>query len=124
MSLVQTPKLREHLPNHLALHIGQSEIAALEAVGETLVVDPQTVEDGRLQIVNVHRVFDDIVGIVIGLAEGNAGLHTAAGDPYGETPAMVIAAIIRRSEPPLAIDGAPELSAPDHQRIVQHAPLR
>jgi hypothetical protein len=31
--------LRENLTNHFALHIGQSELAALKAVGQSLVID-------------------------------------------------------------------------------------
>ena len=51
------PALREHLFDDLSADIGQAEIAALKAVGQAFVVDPQTVKNCCLEIMNVDRVF-------------------------------------------------------------------
>ena len=56
------------------LDIGQAEVAALVAVGQARVVDPQEVEDGGVQVVDVDRVLDDVVGEVVGLAVGDPRL--------------------------------------------------
>ena len=47
---------REHLLHDLAVHVGEPEVAALEAVGQLLVIDPHQVQDGGLQVVDRHRI--------------------------------------------------------------------
>lgn len=49
------------------MHVGEPEIPPLEPVREPPVVDAQTVQDRRLQIVDVDRILDDVVGQVVGL---------------------------------------------------------
>src|SRR5260221_11989188 len=44
----------------VAVHVGQAEVAALEAVGEALVLDAQQVQHGRLEVVHVHGLLDDV----------------------------------------------------------------
>ena len=59
----------ENLLDHLAADIRQSEIAALEAIGQPGVVEAEQVQDRRLEVVNVHRVFDDVEAEFVGRAE-------------------------------------------------------
>lgn len=40
----------------MAVHVGEAVAAALEAVGELLVVDAEEMQDRRVQVVDVHRV--------------------------------------------------------------------
>jgi len=37
------------------MHVGQAVVAALEAVGELLVVEAEQMEQRRVQVVHVHR---------------------------------------------------------------------
>src|SRR5439155_20045794 len=108
---------------YFAAHIGKPKIAALKPIRKPEVVDAQALENGGLQIMHVHRVFGDVVPVVVGLAERNARLYAAAGQPDGEAAAVVIAAIIGRGKPTLAVYGPAEFAAPNHQRVVQHAAL-
>ena len=48
----------QNLLDHLAVDVGQPEVAAGVPVGESLVVQPQQVQDGRVQVVDVHLVLD------------------------------------------------------------------
>src|SRR5437867_2059798 len=98
------------------MNIRQAEIPPLKAVSQFLVVDAQAVKDGRVEIVDVHRVFGDIVAVVIRLAEADAGLDAAAGHPDGKAAAVMVASIVLLFNLALAIDGAPELAAPNHER--------
>ena len=41
----------------MAVDISQTELAALETVGQAFVVDAEEMEDGGLEIVDVDRVF-------------------------------------------------------------------
>ena len=49
------PSLRNHLRHHLAVDVGEPEVAALEAVGQRRGRCP-SVEDGGVQVVDVDRV--------------------------------------------------------------------
>jgi hypothetical protein len=63
----------------------------LKPVGELRVIEAETVEDGRLKIVNVNLVLRDMIAQVIRLSVANAGLDTAARHPNGETMRVMIA---------------------------------
>ncbi len=47
--------------HYLSADICQPEMAALEFVGQARVVDPDTTQDGGLQIVHMDRVIGDVV---------------------------------------------------------------
>ena len=101
------------------MDVREAKVAALEAVGELLVIDPHAVQDGRVQIVDVDRVFGDIVTVVVGLAETETSLDSTAGHPDRITAAMMIAAIVFFFNFSLAIDGAAKFAAPDNQGVFQ-----
>ena len=52
----------------LAVNVGQAEVAALEAVGQPCVIDAQEMQDRGVEVVDLDRVLDDVVGEVVGLA--------------------------------------------------------
>ena len=62
------------------MHVGQAEIAALEAVGQLLVVDAQAMQQRGVEVVNVHRLLGDVVREIVGLAVGNDTLKSGLGD--------------------------------------------
>ena len=65
-----------------------------------------------------------VVGEVVGLAEGEAALHAAAGHPDGEdVGVMVSAERFLVVDVALAERSAAELAAPDDQRVVEQAAL-
>ena len=93
------------------MHIGEAEIPALEAEGEMLVVDPQEMQNRRLQIVYVYFVPSDVVTEVVGLAVDDAALDTTAGHPDREAAGVVIAAECFAAR--LRVGSTPELAPPD-----------
>src|SRR5262249_17979933 len=116
-------ELGKNLPHYIPMYIRQPEIASLEAVRQARVLDAEAVEDGRVQVVDVHRVARDVVAVIVGLAELEAGANAAAGHPEREAAAVMIAAVVGRSECALAVDRAAGLAAPDDDRIVEQAAL-
>ena len=66
---------------------------------------------------------DDVVAEVVGLADGHARLDAAAGQPHRERARMVVAAQEVRAVARLVHRRAPELAAPDDQRVVEQAAL-
>ncbi len=92
---------REDAPDRvLLLDAGHSHIQSLRLEGQPPVVDAQAVQDRRVHGVDMHRVFDDVVAEIVGLAVADAALDAAAGHPDGEAARMVIAAVVLRVRPP------------------------
>ena len=60
--------LRDNLSDHLAMHISETEVPPLEAVGKPLVVDPQQVKDGGLEVMDVKGVPGDVVAELAGFS--------------------------------------------------------
>src|SRR5213596_706438 len=71
--------LRDDLTGDVATHVGESKIAAAVSVGQLLVIDPHQVQEGGMQIMDVHRVLDSGVANLIGGAVDHAALDAAAG---------------------------------------------
>ena len=87
------------------------------------VVDAEQLQNRGMQVMHVHRVFGDVVTKIVGLADRHAGLDATPGHPRGEAARMMVAAVVVFGEPALAIDRTPELAAPNHERVVEHAAL-
>jgi hypothetical protein len=66
------------------MHISKPELSALVAVGQLGVIDPGEVEDGRLHLVHVDEILDEVPTVFIGLAVGSSRFHSSAGHPPGE----------------------------------------
>ena len=52
---------REQPVHDLAADVGEAVVAALEAERQLLVVEPEQVQQRRVQVVDVHRVLGDVV---------------------------------------------------------------
>src|SRR5215471_9580106 len=77
----------------------------------------------RLQVEDADRLRDDVVAVIVGLADRYALLDASAGDPHREIARVMIAPVIGLGQLALAIDRAPEFPAPDDQRVVEQAAL-
>ena len=77
----------------------------------------------RVQVVDVHGVFDDVVAELVGLAVRVAGFDAAAGEPPREAAAVMIAADERVVDLALRERRAAELAAEHHERVVEQAAL-
>src|SRR6184192_1541723 len=106
--------LGQHFFDEVAVDVGEAEVAALEAVGETLVVEAEEVEDGGLEVVDVVLFLDGGEAELIGLAD-DAVSDAAAGDVHGEGVDVMVAA---DGDADLAHRRAAELAAPDDERVV------
>ena len=53
------------------MNIGQTEVAPLELEDVPGVVDPEEVEDGGVQVIDLDGVANDVVREVVGLAEAS-----------------------------------------------------
>jgi hypothetical protein len=62
----------------------ESEFAALETVGEFRVIDAHEMQHRRMQVMNGNRVLMMLYPTSSVLANGDARLHAAAGQPHCE----------------------------------------
>jgi hypothetical protein len=62
--------------------------------GETLMVDPEEMQDRRLKVPYVHWILDDIVGKIVSLTVDHAPFDATTCHPEGKAAWMVVAAII------------------------------
>ena len=90
-------------------------------VGESFMIKAQQVQHGGMEVTNVNRIFDDVVGKVISLTIDLAGAGTATTHPHGEAAGVMVAAIVLLGEAPLGIDRAAKFTAPDDQRVIKQA---
>src|SRR5438876_5309106 len=96
--------LRQNCLHHLTMHIRQPEIPPLEPIRQPRMVDPQAVQNRRVEIMHVHRVLHDVVAVIIRLAVADPRLDSAAGHPERKASPMMIAAMVRGRQRTLAVN--------------------
>ena len=84
------------------------------------MVEPEQVEQGCVQVVDVDAAFDHVEAELVGSTQGDARLDAAAGQPHGESVRVVVAAVVPA---PLDHRRAAELATPDHQGVLEHPAL-
>lgn len=98
------------------MDVGQAEVPPGMPIREFRMVQAQQMQDRRVQIVEVDLVLDAVVAVFIRLTVGLACLGTSAGEPHRESVRVVVPAVRV-----LGRRRAPELSTPDHKRLVKQA---
>lgn len=86
-------RLCEQLVDHLAVDVGQPEIAALESEGQLRVVEAEKVHHRRVEVVDVDAVLGDVEAEFVALAHDEPLFHAASGEPHGERVRVMVAAI-------------------------------
>ena len=92
-TLICCGRLAQDRLDHVAVDVGQPEVAAGVAIDQPGVVDSHQVQDRGVVVVNVHGVFDDVHAEFVGLAVGTAALDAAAGEQGGERLGVMVAAL-------------------------------
>ena len=69
----QAARSGQHSLYHFPVNIRQAELPALILVGQPFVVEAETMQDGRLQIVNVNLVLRDVEAQIVRRAVREAG---------------------------------------------------
>ena len=105
------------------MHIGQAKIATLVSKRQPLVIDPQAMQNGGIEVMDMDRVLLHVVAEVVRLAVRDARFDAAARHPLGVTSRMMVAAVVCLGEATLAIYRAAKFAAPNDNRVVQHAAL-
>lgn len=104
--------------------VGESKIAALEAVREAEVIESEQVEQRRVEIIDVDWVTRDIPTDFVGFTVGESAFESAASHQDGEcegvmvTPCDVLAAAAIFAE-----RGSSKLASDDDEGFVEQAAL-
>src|SRR5262245_31686969 len=111
---------RQQLLDDLAGDVGEAEVAALETIRQLQVIEAEQLQDGRVQVVDVDRLLDDVPANLVGLAQDGAALYSPTGHPDCEREGMMIAAgDLGIAGTVLSQRRAAELRQPQHQRRVK-----
>jgi hypothetical protein len=65
-SCCRSSVLRNDIRHDISMHIRQTEVTASVAVGQFQVIQPQQVQDGGVEVVEVDLVLHRVVTIVVG----------------------------------------------------------
>ena len=79
--------------NHPTGDVGQSEIAPGMTVGEALMINSQSMEEGRVKIMHVNGILDRPISEGIATPISEAGPHPTPCHPNGEPLRVVIAPV-------------------------------
>ena len=75
------------------MNVGQPLVASAVSKRQFLVIESHLVQDRRVQVVEVDRVFDDRLTDFVGRAVHRSFFDAAAREPVGETFREVIASV-------------------------------
>ena len=98
--------------------IGESEVAAGVAVGELFVVESEEVQDGGVEVVDMHAVVNGTKAEFVRFAPCHAATDTAACEEGGEAVVIVVTsgAIFRGGS-------ASEFAAPEDEGVIEESAL-
>ena len=113
----------QQIRNDTPVNIGQTVMAALKLECQFGVIDAKAMQHRRVHVVYVHRIFDDIVAVIVGSAVSDPPADTAAGHPDGKAARVVVTPVVVLGQTALTIHRASELTAPNDESVVQEPPL-
>ena len=76
-----THESRDDVFNDMTGDVGQAVVTAVVAVGELFVIEPEHVEDGGVEVVDVDLILSDADAAVVGGAVDGATFDAGAGHP-------------------------------------------
>ena len=85
-------------------------------VNQVEVVDTEEAEDGGVEVVDVHAVFNSVESDFVGGADDLAALDAASGYPHGKTGGVVVAAVTFFGH-----GSATEFSSPDDEGLLKES---
>ncbi len=111
---------RERFPDDLGTVDRDQFTAVVTLVIQLVLFDAQRMQNGRVQVLWMHRSLDGGVTDRIGRANHLATANTAAGEPHGVTGRRVVPAGIG-PESALGSRRSAEFAAPNHQGLVEQS---
>jgi hypothetical protein len=98
-------------------------IEALVAVREPFMVETEQLQHRGMKVMDVDRIFHDVVTEIVRLTVDLPPFGASAGHPHTEATGMVIATVIFLAQLALRIDRPAKLASPNDQRVVKKPTL-
>src|SRR3546814_9357516 len=92
-------------------------------ISQFLVIQSQLMEDGRMEVVHMHGVLDNIITEFVRFAVDDTRLNTASCHPHAKAARVVIPSVIVMGQGTLAIVCPSEFATPDDQCLIKQATL-
>ena len=102
----------------LAVHVGESHVTTTEANREAFVVDAHQMKHRGVEVVDLDRILDGSVAVLVGGTVGSTTGDAASGEPHAESELVVIPTVGT-----LAERRTTEFGTPDHKRRIEKAAL-
>lgn len=109
--------------HHRAALVGQPDIEASESIRQLAMVEPKQVQEGGVEVVYMHRIFDGLPPEFVCGTDGLAAFHAATGQPYAKCQPVMIASGFGTRFSVLSDRCPAEFRAPDDERRIKQAPL-
>src|ERR1700685_4400356 len=87
------PLLCQHLLNYVAAKVGELFVPAVVQEPETVLVEPQQLQYGGMEVAHVIPLSHAAQTQFVGLADRYSRLHTAAGKPHGVPVRIMVASV-------------------------------
>jgi hypothetical protein len=102
-------------------HTSEFKVEALGFIGKSIVLQPEQVEHGGMELVDGDGVFGDAIAEFIGFAVGGSSFDAAAGEEDGECLDVVVSACAVATA--LSHGSSAEFATPDDKCFIEHAAL-
>ena len=121
-SLARRDVLCQDFLNHLAMHIGQAEVPALETESQSGVIDSQQMQDRGLKVVDGNGILNGLEAEIVGSSVSHAWLDPSTCHPDSKCVWMVIAAPgFDFLDFALKEWSSAKFAAPDDERFIEQA---
>ena len=107
----------------MSVYIGEPVSSTLVFINEFFMIIPKEVQNRSLKIMNMHRIFNNVVTEFIRFPIHDTRFYTTASHPDAKAPRMMIATIACSFEVALTIICAAEFTSPDDECLIKHAPV-
>ena len=113
----------------MTMDVGQAEVTTLITIGEFTMINSKKMKNGRIKIMNMHRIrspmilvwannvsgpVGKVIAIFVRLTVSNTWLDPATCHPCSKGTGMMISSVVSSGQCTLAIIGSPKFSAPNH----------
>ena len=105
------------------VHPGEALVEAQVAVGKALMIDTEGLEHGSIEVIYMHGVFQNVVGVIIGKAVFHSCLESASCNPCGEATSVVVTPVAVLGQLALGVNRTPEFTTEDDNGIIEQTAL-
>ena len=109
--------------DYVTVNVRQPPLDAVVVKAQALVIEPERVENGRVEIIHRRHILDRLVAEVVGSTVDIAGLYAAPCHPDTEGMGVVVTTKEFGTASFFVHGGTPELATPDDEGFFEETTL-